>query len=459
MNAAQPTPAPVPAIQTTSGDGAFRLDGWANLLTGLGMAGHDKKKHVTYRGDEVQDADTLANLYRTDGFAQKVVDRPVFDMLREGFRVEVTEPGEADGETQTAEAGGVLTYLDALAWKSKVGEFLRWDRLYGGALLIVGANDGRTLESPIGPDVRTIEFLRILDINAYDREQGLVKDPASPRYLEPEYYVVNPGAPTEYKVHHTRALELRGVKVPPNVRGSYKPARGAGDSVLQANFAALRGLGVVYSDTESILDDFVTTVLTVKGLQGMIAAGKERQVLERLKLMDLARAIINTQLLDENEQFSKVTSSVAGLAELIDRFAERLSAVSGIPYRILMGKQEGGLNNKGEGETRDYYDHIDAMRDERLSPVAEWLTELVFRASDGPTNGKVPADWSITFPPLWQQSDEEKSKVYLSMAQGDSLYIDRGVLSAAEVASSRFGGDGYSLDTTLQTERTLPTEE
>ncbi len=434
----------------------LRLDGWANILSGLGMMGHDPKRHTTYLGAEVIPSETLANMYRTDGFARKIVDRPVFDMLREGFSVVVTEPGEAEGETNTAEAAGVVSYLDGINWKSQVGEFLQWDRLYGAALLIVGANDGGKLEDPLKSEsIKTIEFLRVVDASSYDRTQDLETDAQSPRFGQPKTYKVNPNTAKEYTVHYSRAYELRGLKVPPNSGGTKAP-NGAGDSVLQACFAALRGLGMTYSNTESIVDEFVVSVMTVKGLTGMVGTGRESVVLARLKLMDLARSLINTRLIDSDEKYDRTSTGVAGLSDILEREAERVSAVSGIPVRILMGKQSGGLNNTGDAETRDYYDHVDALREERAAPVLEWLTVLTFSAKDGPTKGSVPDDWALSFPPLWQMDDKEKAEVYKTMADGDAAYLDRGVLTSAEVATSRFTDDGYSLETSLMVPREIP---
>jgi uncharacterized protein len=425
-----------------------RTDGWANVLTGLGMKARDKKTRATYLLDANIDKRELADIYRKDGFARKLIDRPVYDMLREGFEIK----NDVDQ--------AVVEYLKDLKWKHHVSRTLKWDRLYGGALLIVGAQDGQTLDTPLNRrTLRSIEFMRVVDAYGYDREKNVETDPESRRYGLPNTYVVNAGDPSkEYEVHYTRAFEYSGLPIPPGSSDLDRGKKAGGDSVLQGSYEALRALGVTYSNVESILDDFVTTTLTIKGLQGMIASGNEGRVLTRMHIMDMAKSIINTVLLDENEKYTKETSSVTGLAELIDRAAERLGAVSNIPIRILMGKQLGGLNNDGSAETRDWYDYVSALQEDYLQPCLEWLVDLSMACREGPTRGKEIDGWRIVFNPLWQLSDKEVAEIHNIQAEADTKYIDTGVLQPEEIAMSRFGQDEYSLDTVLLAERVYPGE-
>jgi hypothetical protein len=67
------------------------------------------------------------------------------------------------------------------------------------------------------------------------------------------------------------------------------------------------------------------------------------------------------------------------------------------------------------------------------------------------TSGGEPENWGIKYRSLWQPTDSEKAEVRLKMAQVDRAYIDMGVLNASDVLASRFAGDEYSLDTTVET--------
>jgi hypothetical protein len=85
-----------------------------------------------------------------------------------------------------------------------------------------------------------------------------------------------------------------------------------------------------------------------------------------------------------------------------------------------------------------------------LRQPSERLTFLTMKSSEGPTKGAEIPDWSIKFVPLWQPTEAEVIKMRKEQAETDERYINSNVLEPAEVAISRFGGDEYSVETTLR---------
>src|SRR5262249_53791467 len=77
------------------------------------------------------------------------------------------------------------------------------------------------------------------------------------------------------------------------------------------------------------------------------------------------------------------------------------------------------------------------------------MRTMVFRSKTGPTKGKEPENWSIKFRPLWQLDELQQADVRLKQAQADDIYLRRGVAQPADIATSRFGGDTYSVETHL----------
>jgi hypothetical protein len=82
----------------------------------------------------------------------------------------------------------------------------------------------------------------------------------------------------------------------------------------------------------------------------------------------------------------------------------------------------------------------------------ERLALIVMSAKDGPTGGKIPENWEITFPPIRQMTEAETADIRLKTAQTDIAYIDRGVYSAEECAMSRFPESGWSMETKVDLE-------
>ena len=58
----------------------------------------------------------------------------------------------------------------------------------------------------------------------------------------------------------------------------------------------------------------------------------------------------------------------------------------------------------------------------------------------------------MAFNPLWQMTEAERVDIRLKQSQADVAYINAQVLTPEEVASSRFGGDAYSIETKLDLE-------
>jgi hypothetical protein len=120
---------------------------------------------------------------------------------------------------------------------------------------------------------------------------------------------------------------------------------------------------------------------------------------------------------------------------------------------LLYGTSPAGLNATGESDIRLWYDNVHGREQNgKLRDPIEYLTELILASAEGPTGGQVTDDWALQFNSLFQQSDEEIATTRRTQADTDRAYIDTGVLTPAEVRESRFGGDAYSLETTLSPE-------
>jgi uncharacterized protein len=452
----------MPALKIVNNDSAVtipqraarntpRVDGWNNLLTGMGIANQDKRMSTTFSAKSFMTEWELMDLYVDDGMAKKVIDLIVVEMLRKGFTIE--------GDKENL----VLSRLQEIGAMREIERALKWDRLYGGVVIVVGIDDGGDLEMPVNEEnIRDILFLR-----AYERYRAtwttadLYSDPKQPKYGQVQWYNIYPtsggaiGGVSSFRVHESRCIVLEGVDIPEQARSLNA---GWGTSVLQAGYEQLRSLGNVYGGLENIVEDFVFGTLSIENLQDLMMAGKENVVKERLELMDLSRHIINTVLLDAREKYEKHTSTVTGLPEIVDKFYQAVSAVFGIPMRLLVGDQGEGLNNKGEGVTDDWYNNVSTHQESKLKPIIERLAKLIFLSKRGKFKGVEPKDWKIKFVPLKQLSEKEQAEVRKINSDTDKNYVDSSVLDPAEVALSRFGGDTYGEQIELISDRT-PADE
>jgi len=340
---------------------------------------------------------------------------------------------------------------------SKIRELLRWGRVHGGAIGLMGLDDGRDLVEPLG-DFRSLEFIHVFDrwrVHVATYYAG----PAEANYGKPEIYKVTPqlvsGAKMQqsvFDIHESRILRCDGEDVTTYIRNTNQ---GWGDSVYQACFERLRSLGAIYAGVELIVEDFYQAIIKVDGLTQLIAAGKSQLILERLNILDMSKHIGNVQILDENEDYSKHSTTVSGLPDIMDRFVLGLSAATSIPVTLLMGQAPAGLNSTGDSDIRNWYDAIASEQEERLTPIVQRMVDLVLQGSKGPGSKLKPKDkddinhGKVKWVPLWQLTESEEATRRKTVAETDAIYINTGVLDPTEVAESRFGGDTYSADTTV----------
>ena len=418
-------------------------DSWTNFFTGLGTA-RDKRTHTTFTPDMTLSREMLAEIYRADGIGRRVVELPATEMTRRWFKIEGDEDELIDKE------------LQRLSAKAMINEALRWARLYGGSLIVIGADDSGLLDMPLNElSLRRIDFLHVFhrfQIVGWEYDNNMI----SPNYGLPEFYLINPvsmgGGSGMFKVHHSRVIRFDGASVPEEIRVQNS---GWDDSVLQSVFQKVRGLGSVMGTSELIVEDFVQGVMKVKNLSSLLASplGRE-QLVTRMEMLDLSRHVANTAIIDDGEDYQKHTTTIAGLPDLIDRFVNMVAAESGIPVTILIGQAPAGLNATGDSDIRNWYDKVGSDQTDILSPPLERLITLIQLCKDGPFRGRELETWSIRFNPLWTPTDKEEADRRKTVAETDQLYILNGVLEPEEVTASRFGSGQYSTDTALFFNRT-----
>jgi hypothetical protein len=86
-----------------------------------------------------------------------------------------------------------------------------------------------------------------------------------------------------------------------------------------------------------------------------------------------------------------------------------------------------------------------------LRPILKRIIGLIFAASDGPTKGIVPKNFTVEFNSLYQEAPKEIAETRKIQAETDQINITNGVLLPSEVRASRFGSGSYSFETTIDT--------
>lgn len=490
---------------------AARLDGWKNIVTGLGVRGRDKRLEgrVTVNEDG-NDYQTQEDAWRGDFMVAKAIEIWPNEMTRAGFEIKI-EPDAADtgsaaagdeyaeradafpaagadampvdappekppgvieinDEEERKQAAAVLARFEELDGPRKFREALEYERANGGGAIYLGVYDGGKPWMPLQLD-KISKFSWMTTFSRHDLDVvRYYNDPGEAKYGEPEIYRVRTDltilpdssmqapakarvkkalATTFFEIHESRLVVFPGIVVS---RRHRQRQRGWGDSILVRMFDVILNWNQSYGATEILLSDFAQAILKIKGLAEIVSANDDDAILKRADILSFMRAVNNMMILDSEEDFERKATPMQGHADALGKLDERLAACVDVPLLLLMSQAPGGLSDSGDNQIRGWYDKVDVKRKERLKNPLQYALRLIMLAKDGPTKGVEPENWCVEFGQLWQLSDKEDAEVKFFMAQSDEKYVKNAITTKEEIAASRFGGRKYSRDTVLDLE-------
>ena len=411
------------------------IDGYANALVGTGTS-RDSASYTVSKAAYLLGQGELTDMYVGDGFARKIVDCVAEEMTRAGIDIEDIEDNDLENAIESR-----LDELDAL---HHFNDAIRWSRLYGGAIVIFGLNDGGTLDVPLNPEgIKSVEFLRV-----YDRYQATIQtrnnDPMSVDYGKPEMWLISPntgGSP--YQVHNSRLWMFDGEAIPDLSR---QANLGWGASSLQQCADQLKRFGMGHQYAMMLLERSQQAVHKIPGLANTLRQpGGEEMIKKRVDVVDYVRGVLNTIVIDGEESYDVTTQPMNGVPDVLDRMAEALSAVCGIPASILLGKQSTGLAGSDKGSLDTYHASIEAYQNDILRKPLDLLITYIIRAMKGED-----VEYKLCFKPLTVLSDKEQAEVdkleadaKKVQADADVAYITAQVIDPNEVRAER--GEEYNI--------------
>lgn len=412
-------------------------DGWGNLISGLGQTANDKRLGGFVKPPKRLEDIHLEYLFDGDDLARRIVRKPVLTMMRGGWELTGFDSdvnSKIDAEVRRLEVHRVLR------------EALMWSDLYGGSVILKGADDGvKDLTKPLRSEsVKEVRFLKAVP-RPWVNPNKIDTDPRSPNSGEPLTYNVQVATGASViEVHHSRLIVFRGDEVTVTRR---RELNGWGQSVLVPMYDVLRDFIAAYDGAFVLSTDFSQAVFGMTGLADALSSKNGDLVKDRLMMMDLARSIVNAVVVDNDsgETFERKTTNISGLPELLDRLGLRLCLAVDMPATVLFGRSPAGENATGESDLENWYARVDEARNEKMTPALEQIYACVFTS----LQIEPPEGWGIKYAPLWQMSALERAQLHQTQAVADQTYLTLGVLSSEEVRQSRFGGDEYSTETEL----------
>ncbi len=430
------------AVQPTS---YLRNDDWANIISGMGVLGRDKRLGTTFYADVVTYTEAM-ELWRGDDLAARIVETYPDNMCREGWCLTIDNDadGNEDADAKTL-SKAVETRWKDLDLSNVLHTALCYENALGGAAVLLGANDGSIdLSLPLVTErVRDFNWITVLE----PRELSPISwytNPRDQKFGLPEVYQITPivvGSPKDtdlvesaqlMKVHESRLIIFPGIKV------SRIQQRGTfgfwGDSIFTRCIRVLRDFNAAWAGAGTLVTDFAQPVFKIKGLAEIMGEDNRALFQSRMQAIALAMSTARAVLIDTEEEYARQQTPVTGLPELLELFIKRLCAAADIPVSIMFGESPGGLNAGGASgdQVRMFYDRVASKQEKKLSAPITRVTELILQ-----TMGGEPDSWCIEFEPLWQESAKEQADTAEVDSRIDKAYFEMGAISAEEIRDAR----------------------
>ena len=418
--------------RTAAGDTVLVNDGLQSLAANLGVGTTDKARSVSYVTNDLNDQQ-LRDAFRTSWVCKQVVRLPAKDATRKWRRW----TGDRADEIQEAERSWRLR---AKVYKAK------WlSRLYGGAAILIGT--GESLEGPLDPtairqgELKYLTVLSKLELASGDIEE----DPREQRYSRPKWYEITAKTGSLMRVHPSRVAEFYGEDLPSTMVGGIQNY-GWGDSVLQAVYEACVNLDSVMANLASLVFEAKTDVVKIPGLMSKIMDQRyETSLIARMALARQLKGNNGTLVLDADEDYVQRSYSFQGLPDVADRFMQVAAGAADIPVTRLLNQSPSGLNSTGESDLANYYDAIQSVQNNEITPSIAALDEILVRSTIGDYPDGLQSEWS----PLRQMTEQQISDLRNKDADTLTKLVAAGVPEHLidQIAEQMFQQSGLVIDT------------
>lgn len=376
----------------------------------LGILGYPEK--ITWE-------DCLA-AYRRQDIAKAVINRPIQATWREDFKI------DEEGEKQTQFEKDWETLYDFLKLKSF---FIRLDKLAclgSYACLFLGFNDVNSREAlaePLKPGKAGQR--KLLYVKPFGENLATVKqldmNPTSPRYGKPEFYEVvfqdqddeivgnkNFESSIKILVHHSRMLHVTGETLQSEWRG---------EPVLEPIYNRLKDLEKLVGGSAEMFwrgarPGYFAQVDPDYEVNDTTSTSIEKQASEYEN--NLRRILVG-----EGLKLTALDTQVVDPSKHVNVQIQMISAVTGIPQRVLTGSEVGELASVQDRD--NWNDVIQARRSEYAE--AQIIRPFIAKCVEvGVLSAPKTPKYKITWPDIYAPSSKARAEIGRTRAEALAKY-------------------------------------
>lgn len=367
---------------------------------------------------------TLSNSYAHIGLVQTLIDQPVEDALRGGFKI------ETNGQLDDDDLAKLVTALNDEGDISEVKQSEKWGRLFGGGGLLV--DDGSDPSDDFAPDqVKPNKPLFFVAANRWELlpsfitlagYQPMTADGKS--FGRPQAYNIQ--TYSYYSVtgiNPERVKRTLGVPAPSYIR---QQLQGWGMSELERCLREINSFLKFQDLLFELIDEAKVDVYKIEGFNAALATAQGTQLIQkRVQLGNYLKNYKNALVMDKEDDYvqKQLGTVFNGLAAIYEELRMNLSAALKIPMGKLFGTSAEGLNASGEDAIENYNSLVEIVR-KKMEPMLKWAISIRCQQ----LFGFIP-EFTIQFPSLRVMSAKDEEEVKTSKQNRAMALFNAGVMS------------------------------
>lgn len=371
--------------------------GRANLLARLGFSyGGERDIYNALGYPKNLTFDDYYAQYKRQDIAKAIIDRPVSATWRGKISVIETE------ERYTAFEEGWDKLDKQLNLRAK---FARVDRLAGlghYGVLLLGLDDVKAvtdMANPVRSGKRQLKYVKPLS-EASAAIQEWDNNPNSERYGFPKIYQLtlelSDSSTITVNVHYSRIVHIPGQLLEDEVNGLPR---------LEAVFNRLLDLEKIVGGSAEMFWRGARP-----GFQGIVSEGynmTDEDIDELQKQLDEYEHGLRRFLINRGVSLDALAQQVSDPRNHVDVQLQMISAITGIPRRILTGSERGELASTEDRNT--WLSMIQERREEYAEPVI--LRPFIDKCIEFGVLAKPQTDYTIQWTDLWAASEKELADI------------------------------------------------
>ena len=392
-------------------------DGLATVLRGKQYDGaRDVYEALGYEDNPT--FDNYYTQYKRQDIAKAIINKPISATWRGPLIIT-----EADDDEETPLEKEWLALEDRLKLKGKLIQLDKWTGLGHYGVLFMGLSDTKTRAELINPVESTsgVELLYVKPLSEFDAKVNTWEmDITNERYGLPLTYKITITAPSTHTtenlvVHYSRVIHVAEGLMADSITGEPR---------LEVVFNRLKDLEKLVGGSAEMFWRGARP-----GYHGEVSPETQMTEEEKGKLkeqLDEYEHNLRRFLVSSGVSVKSLATQVADPSNHVDVQIQMISAVTGIPKRILTGSERGELASSQDAT--NWLENIQQRRDEFAEPiiVRPFVDRLIeYGVLPAPVD-KYMVDWED----LWSTSDKDKAAV--------------GAVRATALAS--YAGSPYAMD-------------